>query len=271
MFRLKLTYILPLFLILVFLLMFGPNVWGTQISPGFDLFATVAESTFVDLGPIGTVGLKGDPLNGLGNTDTIVERGTGISPLNVGDIGTIDIELIALSLVSSKAVAIGGLNFDLKVESGRLLNDPMSPFFRNTSIPSSPVGSMDVDHNQPNGGLFDSALPVTALITFTQVGNPANSFTQPFDDILTTPTSGMWSHDPGPGDAHTSTFPSSDFFAGVDPVTSEKVQTLEESLTANHLVVPAMVPEPSTFLMLAIGFIGIVGYKRKRNAVEVHQ
>ena len=75
---------------------------------------------------------------GLFNTDTIVERITGIGPLNVGDRGTVDIELVALSLVSVSPITIGGVDFDVKIESGSLLNTP-GPFFRDAAIPSSPV------------------------------------------------------------------------------------------------------------------------------------
>ena len=51
---------------------------ATTFGPGFDLFSTTPGS-FVDLtlptgGVVGVVPLEGNPITGLGNTDTIVER-----------------------------------------------------------------------------------------------------------------------------------------------------------------------------------------------------
>ena len=63
---------------------------STQIDPGFNAWATQPETT-VDLGPVGIVPLQGDPLSGLGDTDTIVERLNGSVPFNVGHTDTIDI------------------------------------------------------------------------------------------------------------------------------------------------------------------------------------
>ena len=95
------------------------DAWADAIAPGFDLYVTDPDTTFVDFGPspipadffcpgsnpfVGIVPLQGVPLTpfipGLGDTDTIVERLDGIDPFDVPTgVDTIDIELVALSLV----------------------------------------------------------------------------------------------------------------------------------------------------------------------------
>ena len=71
---------------------------AAPIAPGFDLFTTPDGTAFIDLtgSPlgVGVVDLIGNPIPGEpGGADTIVERLTG---LGNGQIGTIDIELVAL-------------------------------------------------------------------------------------------------------------------------------------------------------------------------------
>jgi hypothetical protein len=160
---LKLRVTLALFCVLMLGLTFvaGDIALASPIGPGFDLFATDSASTFVELdfdGPGGLspvpVQLEGNPLGTAGgsgplwDTDTIVERKPpGLSPFNVGDTGVIDIELVALSLRSVDPVDIGGTLFDLDVISGSLLGEP-----------ANPLGSMTVNHSDPNGGTFSSAI-----------------------------------------------------------------------------------------------------------------
>ena len=172
------------------------------IGPGFDLFTTLPGTT-VDPAPlgVGVVSLEGVPI-GPGNTDTIVERLSGIGPFNVGDVSVIDIELVALSLQSVDPVDIGGNLFDLAV----------------TGLPS-PIGQMTVHHTVADGGFFDALLPVEALLTFTEVGNPLNSFDQVFSTVFQT-TNAPWAHTPSPGDAHYATFhPAGNFYAAILPGT----------------------------------------------------
>ncbi len=80
---------------------------AAPIAPGFDLFTTPDGTAFIDLSAtglgLGVVDLLGNPIPGQpGNADTIVERLTG---LNSSQTGTIDIELVALSLRSVDPVA----------------------------------------------------------------------------------------------------------------------------------------------------------------------
>jgi len=155
---------------------------------GFDLFNTPEGHSFVDLTPAAIPGLAdpivqlvGEPL-GPANTDTIVERLTDpfTDTTGLGDTGTVDIELIALSLRSVDPVDISGTLFDIDVISGALLGEP-----------TNPTGSMTITHNHPNGGTFTAVLPVQAKLTFTEVGNPGNNFFQPFNDEFL--SNGVWS------------------------------------------------------------------------------
>ena len=229
----------------------GPGAASsTPIDPGFDLFSTVGP-TFVDLGgTIGIVGLEGVPI-GPGTTDTIVERKEGLAS---GTSGTIDIELVALSLRSVAPVNIGGTLFDLDVISGSLLGEP-----------DNPLGNMTITHNDPNGGTFVAVLPVDAKLTFTDVGNPLNTNVQFFNDIFN--SQGLWSHTPAAGYPNSSTFPSGGFYPGVDPNTGQPVVTLESTSTLNaeHRVVPA-IPEPGTLAILGLGLVGLGVSRRKRVA-----
>jgi hypothetical protein len=77
------------------------------IGPGFDLFQTVPFTA--ELSVLGMVPLVGVPI-GPGNTDTIVQR---MGDLPSGEGGMLPIELVALSLMSSQPVDIGGSFFDV--------------------------------------------------------------------------------------------------------------------------------------------------------------
>jgi len=225
------------------------------IEPGYDLFFTEPSTTHVTMdfggGPQNiplmgyrppVIALFTAPLNNpaYNDTDTIVQRHAGIDPLPVGGSGIIPIELVALSLVSVNPVLIGPDFYDLSVLGGALLT------------PSTPSlwGSMTVNHEVPNGGTFTASLPVHATITFTQVGNPLNTFPVPFLDTFT--SSGIWSHTPRFDDVHIDPpFPAGNFYPGVDPHTSQKVLTVEESLLAAHGVLPAQTPEPGSLTLIA--------------------
>jgi hypothetical protein len=219
----------------------GRVALADPIAPGFDLFETPAGASQVDLTSfgIGIVPLQGyrppvsalfaPPYNSpsLNDTDTIVQRLAGISPLPVGGSGNVPIQLVALSLQSVAPVNISGNFYDLKVLGGSLLT-PSDP---------SPVGNMTVNHTLANGGTFSSILPVHATLTFTQVGNPSNTFSQPFADTFT--GNGVWSHTPREDDVHFPPFPSGGMYPGVDPNTGQKVLTSEQAQLAAHGVLPA--------------------------------
>ena len=237
---------------------------ATPICPGFDLFATAPSppdpQTFVDLtipsgGLVGIVPLKGDPF-GPGDTDTIVERITGSgAPFDLGDVAPIDIELVALSLVSVDPVDIGGTDFIMHVISGSLLGEP-----------ANPLGLMTVTHSDPNGGTFvTDLLPINYKATFTEVGNLLNTF-DVFSTISFTNTNGHWSHSPGPMDQHNLIlFDACDFFAGIDPITGEK-RNMDHIKPGHRHFARAAMPEPSTCALAALGFVGLIafGWRRRK-------
>lgn len=249
----------------IFGLGLGPPATATPIDPGFDLFQTATGSTSVLLDPDGPGGidpfavlLRGEPLANLGApfvnlgpTDTIVKRKQGIAPFDVGDSAPIDIEIVALSLRSVAPVDLGGTLFDLDVIGGSLLGV------------QSPLGQMTVNHTHAFGGTFDALLPVSALLTFTEVGNPANTFRAPFADDFR--SAGVWCHEPIGGAIMDPRFPAGAFFPGVfcppdqtdptRPTQPGKRLTIEQALLAQHGVVPAHIPEPGTVLLVAIGIL----------------
>ncbi len=136
------------------------------IAPGFNLFHTEPGSNFFFGPPVPNpqfVDFEGDPFdffdfgdgNGLvpvGNTDTIVER---LQPANLAPLDTIDIEIVALSLVSVAPVDLGfGAGFeDIHVDL-------------NTSSPSfqSTMTIMDTGEGEPHG-TFDSTLNFSFDVT----------------------------------------------------------------------------------------------------------
>ena len=103
---------------------FAATSYAEQIDPGFDLFRTKEGSgsfinfTLDDFGPV-DVGLVGNPiLKGFEgtNTDTVVRRNDSLDP---GVIGTIPVELVALSLISVDPVKLNNDDlFDVKVTLG---------------------------------------------------------------------------------------------------------------------------------------------------------
>ncbi len=224
-----------------------------MIDPGFDLFAT-SEGTVVDLGGFGLVEMEGVPI-GPGNTDTIVERLDGIDPFNVGDTAIIQIELVALSLRSVAPVNIGSDLFDIFVVE-------LPPL-------AIPIGTMTVRHDVADGGTFDASLPVNALLTFTQVGNPLMTFNQGFFDVFLT-LDGAWSHTASSSDVHNALFPAGDFFAAVLPGTGGTPTIIDERALLNlHRVTPAVaVPEPATLTLFAFGLAGLGFAMRRRRSMQ---
>lgn len=109
--------------------------------------------------------------------DTIVERIDDTVDLNPGDTDTIDIEMVALSLVSVDPVELGSSFFDIFITL-----DLGADFTPNTGDETSSTGTMDITLNATSdGGTFDSTMDVFADAFFVPVGiNPMS-----ISDIVT--------------------------------------------------------------------------------------
>lgn len=104
------------------------------------------------------VSLKGQPIAGLGQTDTVVERLSDVVLDAPGDTGTTAIELKGLRLVSERAVAInrGGSVTHWNLEVG------LSPS-------ASSNGTMTIQLNS-GGGTFDTIFNVIPRLRFSRTG-----------------------------------------------------------------------------------------------------
>ena len=214
---------------------------ANPIAPGFNLLATPdLNTTFIDLDIPGFISpqrvfLKGEPLDPDGSltgdplydTDTIVRRVTGTN-IAVGERDNIAIELVALSLVSvAPVMAQDGTFFDVRIESGSLLNNPSSPLFRDLGIPSSPIvqHGMTISQDNLNGGYWQAWLQVQDRTTFTEVGNPGNIFAIFDHKVYETLPAGVWSRQSVTRDLSGSatatvdhpTFTAGGFFPAVSP------------------------------------------------------
>jgi hypothetical protein len=244
---------------------------ASSISAGFDLFETVPTMTSVTIpGPPAVNGgvpfnLLGIPLTpppllgvNLGDTDTIVQR-TG-STLNLTPptgTGMFTLQLFALHLQSINPVTVAGQPgaYNVDVIGGTQLGVPES------------TGTITITQSIATGGTFTSSLPVNANLTFTQVGNPGNTFVTSFFDVFAT-VNGVWSTTPRSDDAHAGQFQAGGFFAGVNPINGAKALTQEQAMLAMHGVLPGQIPEPASLLLFGIGTIGIgaVIWKSRRRA-----
>ena len=262
----------------------GHPASATPIGPGTDLFITVPGNpavpgvgTEVDLSfllpSVGVIALQGVPI--LGQFDTIIERQQGIDPLNdcpnppCSD--TIDIELVALSLVSVSPVDLSDLggpflgvfsDVFFTINKGGAIFGLPQPDVLDLSI-----GRMEIIHTDPLGGTFTSCLGnpadpagvcvvlgvagggVYADAIFTVPGgDPSNPldvfFSAAAPRLAVSGLNGLWEHN-GVGD---------DFRAN-------QVQD-----TCNfppcHLVTP--VPEPSTAPLAGLGLLALSGYAARR-------
>ncbi|OUR77063.1 hypothetical protein A9Q83_12655 [Alphaproteobacteria bacterium 46_93_T64] len=224
--------------ILLLIILFPVRGMAMPIDPGFDLFSTPDGSAIIDLGGIlGVVPFESDPI-GPGNTDTIVERLTGLPD---GGTGTIEIELVALSLQSVDPVGVGGVFFDIDI----ILDD---------TAPS--LGQINILTHDSTGGTYNSFIDIFVEIIFTEVGNPLNMITNLFDFTATT-TGSRWSHTPSPDYPVDPSYPSGNFYAGILDQTGP-----------HRTLVPSVIPLPAAFPLFAgaLFLMGLRGWRRKQTA-----
>jgi hypothetical protein len=311
-------------LCLAAILLLGDTLSAQPVPPGVDCYATPPDgNTYMNFGgaPIpadffgpgsdpfdGMIYLQGQPLNTsppdiLGPTDTIVERlGSATLPA-CGASDPIEIELLALSLVSIDPVTVtynGGQNpegWDLDVcLSSSVSQDP---------------GTMTITKGCDEGGTFTSVLRVRPRFTFTKVGEPEDIrvfdfgnegypsipletsdghwlYSDPGFGIITSP-GGNVDHDCNPDTGEIPFGASSNFFPGLqglpcdcenNPADHNIVLTYFEnpSFIAGHGVLPAQsqqdVPTLSEWgmiimalLLLAVGTVAVMR-KRENTSIE---
>ncbi len=230
-------YFMPMALALLMALVLSApgRVLAGPILPGFDLFTTPDGTAFIDLTGaglgLGSVDLLGNPIPGEpGGADTIVERLTGLGD---GEIGTIDIELVALSLRSVDPVALnigtGDAFFDLFVT----LDESMSSLGQITIL---------THDDAAGGGTFVSFFDVFVQLDFigTSTGFPLTLFGS---DVLGEPAEpNQWIHT------------ENDDFRPVG-VTRH---------TGPHPETVSVVPAPPALPLFLIGLAGLVGLMRRR-------
>lgn len=176
--------------IIAFMMVTGTGRAATTVEPGFDLFVT-DPSTSLNLTTIPNpqlVNFEGNPLGtfdfgsgavGVDDADTIVER-TQLANLGGGS-STIDIEIVALSLVSTGPVDLG---FGAGFEDVFLILNTSSPSLQsNRTI-------FDTGEGDPHGS-FDSV----RNFSFDLLGS-VGGFYATIEVTLTTSSNG-WRHEPG--------------------------------------------------------------------------
>ena len=173
-------YLSPIAILIVLAFLTPSRVLANPISPGFDSLTTPDGTAFIDLGAFGLgpiiVPLEGDPIPGEGDADTIVERKIGLGD---GETGTIDIELVALSLRS-----VDPVNIDLSAFGGP---DSIFDIFLTLDDLQNSLGEMDIVTHELGGGTFSSFFDVYFEITLEDI-NSSFSITQVGYEFIGPPT-----------------------------------------------------------------------------------
>jgi len=188
----------------------------------------------VDTNPI-NIPLIGDPLPGL--PDTIIERDPTLVPPQGGSTGPIPTEMVQLELKSVAPITVSsGDMWDVKVELG---------------LPPFPTGTMTINKDSPDGGVFSSSLPVQPKFIFTRVSD--GMVEEQFYDLQFDLDGQEWRHDP----CSNSFFPigtTNWVITGTGPSTGAFGSLAQNTIPIeSHCIVVAgeIIPIESTSLILA--------------------
>ncbi len=267
---------------------------ASPIAPGFDLFTSNdvlgnSLGASVDLGSLGlgVVGLEGlpfpfPPIPLPFPVDTIVERLGGIGPFDPpGGFQTVDIEIVALSLISTDPIdlaPLGGPFIWVFADLFTVINkDGIIPGLPQFDLLPPSIGKMEIRHefgplpSDDFGGTFDSIFGspgdlnvplglqglltpsggVTADAIFTVVGGDPAS---PADVLFTAvaPRLTIWSQ----GSTWEHTLP-----------TDFQVTNIDHncSFPECHPVNPVIIPEPTCLALLALGGLMLASRRRQMN------
>ncbi len=215
----------------------------------------------------GTIELKGVPLPGLGNTDTIVRRLGDTHGLRFPEPGadTIPIEIVQLDLVSIEPIRV---TFDDGSEERWDVRVELSP------EPEPPsLGEMTITQTDHQGGTFDSFFDVFVDLIFTNVDDPTRvkqfQWTQ-LDGPLKFSLS-----DPAPfshlalSEMIDELLPAGNFLAGVaKPVVDvgKKHTFIFTDGAGNQFAWRLAVPEPGALTLLLGAALPLLGRRRKRRS-----
>lgn len=144
----------------------------------------------------GVIHFQGKPLvtqpaGVLNSTDTIVNRDWDTQPLSVGDQDVVQIEIVALSLISIAPITVtynGGMNPEQWDVSVGL-----------SSFSPQPPGNMLIRRTSADGGDFQSDLPVIPKLVFVRQSNLALRILDPAPIVTLSVGNGAWVLPFGPG------------------------------------------------------------------------
>ena len=256
------------------------TTWRDIVSPDLtfqDFSPTPIPADFFDPGSdpfTGRIEFQSVPLfpDTLGDADTLVSRSCNpVVPLDpVGAIGTVDIEIVALSLASvgpitvtyTSSTCVGGdddgepCNTD--ADCGNLgscvteSRDEAWDVQVGLSTQGQTRGTLTATKTHANGGVFDSTLPVRPRLTFVRSGDGAKRvLDDPAVEVVLTAEDVPFVHTVN-ASAGIISQPGATFVPGVQEDTNNGTQqpvlTTEEAMWAKHTVCPPRrIPERDPF------------------------